>query len=71
MAQRDRENRVTLPSVKINFTERSVSHDEEKEKTDSRGEERFQGMVTFTLNEAILVLNRIVLVKHGREIEIV
>jgi hypothetical protein len=48
MAQRDRENRVTLPSVKINFTERSVSHDEEKEKTDSRGEERFQGMVTFT-----------------------
>jgi hypothetical protein len=44
MAQRNRENGVTLPSVKSNFTERSVAHDKEKEKTVSRGEERFPGM---------------------------
>jgi hypothetical protein len=44
MAQRNRENGVTLPSVKINFTERSVPHEKEKEKTVSRGEERFPGM---------------------------
>jgi len=35
---------VTLPSVKNNFTERSVSHDKEKEKTDIRGEERYPDM---------------------------
>ena len=44
MAQRNRENRVTLPSVRINFTERSVPHEKEKEKTVSRGEERYPGM---------------------------
>jgi hypothetical protein len=44
MAQRNRENGVTLPSVKSNFTERSESHDKEKEKTVGRGEESLPGM---------------------------
>jgi NMD protein affecting ribosome stability and mRNA decay len=44
MAQRNRENGVTLPSVKTNYTERSETHENEKEETFSRGEERFPDM---------------------------
>jgi hypothetical protein len=41
MAQRNRENGVTLPSVKTNYTERSETHENEKEETFNQGEERF------------------------------
>jgi hypothetical protein len=44
MTQRNRENGVTLPSDKINFTESSVTHYKEKGKKLSRWEERFQGL---------------------------
>ena len=44
MAQRNRENGVTLPSVKFNFTERSVTHEKENEETVSRGEEEVPGV---------------------------
>ncbi len=40
MAQRNQENGVTLPSVKTNYTERSVTHESEKEETFGREEER-------------------------------
>jgi len=40
MAQRNRENGVTLPSVKTNYTERSVTYANQKEETFVREEAR-------------------------------
>ena len=41
MAQRNRENGVTLPSVKTNYTERSVTHENKKEEAIIQEEEGY------------------------------